>query len=202
VSYGEALSVDFEVEVKLPPYVDDNPIKVNFYDDSTRDLILNPSGIFQKDVDIVVFAVFLTDVKAPGSGRFSTVFMKYWNQYTDIQDYKIGFTLNLKLKSGETLQKIILGPSDEPDFMWDYIRVYLYDDVHQAPGAWYSHLLERQVTDQTLLTSIKLTGNDKTKDIDGNLTLSVFTYNDDADFDPISGLYRGKSITTVIISPR
>jgi hypothetical protein len=202
VTHSGGLSIEFNVEVKLPPYVDDNPITINFYDDDTRDLITNPTGIFQKDVDIVVFSVFFTDVNNPGAGRFSTVFNKYWNQYTGIEEYKIGFTLTFKLKTGETYQKIILGPHDEPDSMWDYIRIYLYDDIHQTPGVRYSHLLERQVTDQTLLTSIKLTGNSKTQDIDGNLTLSAFTYNGDEDFDPITGLYRGKSIVTLTITPQ
>ena len=50
------------------------------------------------------------------------------------------------------------------------------------------------------MTSIKLTGNGKTGEIDGPISLSAFTYDTEDDFDPITGLYRGSSITTILIT--
>ena len=202
VSTAEGLSTTFEVSVVQPPYVDDNPIILSLYNDATRQKLTSYTGPFVKNVDIGVFSVFFTDTDKPGSGYFQNVFTKYYNQYTDITAYKIGYYISFKLKSGETMEKVILGPKDDPDFMWDYVRVYLYDDVHQPIGHWYRHLLESEVKDNTLMTSIKLTGNGKTTDIDGAITLTAFAYNGTEDFDPITGHYRGISSYTILISPK
>ncbi len=39
----------------------------------------------------------------------------------------------------------------------EYLEVYLYDSIHHKPGEWYSHLLENQMKEETLITSFKLT---------------------------------------------
>ena len=200
VTYTEGLTAQFEITVKEPPYVDDNPITVRLFNDSTRVLLSSTTGPFVKNVDIGVYSVFFTDVSKADKGYFQNVFMKYWNTYTDIEDYKIGYFIQFKLKNGETMEKMILGPKDDPDFMWDYVRVYLYDDVHQPIGHWYRHLLESEVTHKTLITSIKLTGNGKTTEIDGPISLTVFTYNGPEDFDPQTSLYRGNSSYTITIA--
>jgi hypothetical protein len=202
VTYAEGITAQFDIQVVEPPYVDDNPITVRLYNDSTRVLLSTTTGPFVKNVDIGVFSVFFTDVSKADSGYFQNVFTKYWNNYTNIDQYKIGYYLMFKLKNGETMEKLILGPKDDPDYMWDYVRVYLYDDVHQPIGNWYRHLLESEVTDTTLMTSIKLTGNTKTTDIDGAISLTVFTYNGEEDFDPITQLYRGISSYTITIDPK
>lgn len=198
----DGISTQFDITVAYPPYADQNPIVLSLYDDSTRTRLDSYVGPFVKNVDIGVFSVFYTDVPKAASGYFQNVFVKYQNNYEDIETAKIGYALSFKLKSGETLSKQILGPSDDPDFMWDYVRVYLYDDVHQPIGHWYRHLLEKEVTESTLMTSIKLTGNGKTNDIDGPISLTAFTYDSPDDFDPVTGLYRGISSTTILISKK
>lgn len=202
VTYAEGITTQFVIEVIEPPYIDDNPITVRLYNETTRVLLTSTSGAFVKNVDIGVYSVFFTDVSTAAKGYFQTVFTQYYDDYTEIDDYKIGYDISFKLISGETMKKVILGPNDDPDFMWDYVRIYLYDDVHQPIGHWYRHLLESEVTESTLMTSIKLTGNGKTSEIDGPITLTVFTYNGTQDFDPITQLYRGNSRYTITINPK
>ncbi|MEI7668302.1 MAG: hypothetical protein WCI62_04860, partial [Erysipelotrichaceae bacterium] len=84
--------------------------------------------------------------------------------------------------------------------LFSMIEVYIYDDVNQPIGQWYSHLLESQVTSKTLITSIKLHGCAGTKDIVSPITLTVFTYNGDEDFDPITHKYRGNSSYSIVIN--
>lgn len=198
----DGFSTQFEITVALPPYVDHNPIVLGLFDDSTRTKLETYAGPFVKNVDIGVFSVFYTQEAKASSGYFQNVFPKYQKNYEGVDNAKIGYAISFKLTSGETLSKQILGPSDDPDFMWDYVRVYLYDDVHQPIGHWYRHLLESEVNDTTLMTSIKLTGNGKTDLIDGPIALTAFTYDSPDDFDPVTGLYRGISRVTLMISKK
>lgn len=85
-----------------------------------------------------------------------------------------GFLLEFDTPAGKC-EKLILGPSDITDAYWDYIETYIYDDIHQTPGAWYSHLTESEFTDETIVTSVKITAGAKISDVD-NLTLTVFLY--------------------------
>jgi len=71
-----------------------------------------------------------------------------------------------------------------------YFYVYLYDDVNQADGAFYSHL--EKMDDNTKITSIKIYAVDGIEKVE-NFILSVFTYKDNNDFDT-DGNYRGNSI--------
>ena len=82
-----------------------------------------------------------------------------------------------------------------------YIYNYLYDDIHQPDGAWYSHVEENQVTNETIYSSIKLYAAEKTNEISSPITLTVFTYDTADDFDE-SGMYRGNSKYTITIKKK
>jgi len=75
--------------------------------------------------------------------------------------------------------------------IFDYVQLYLYDDVHKEIGAWYSHVTEEEYNEDTLLTSIKLTASTNIDKIISNITVIAFSYDED-DFDE-EGFYRGKS---------
>ena len=47
----------------------------------------------------------------------------------------------------------------------EYIEVYLYDDIHQDDGAWYSHLTEATTNDETVISSIKLTAGSRINEV-------------------------------------
>ena len=75
-----------------------------------------------------------------------------------------------------------------------YLYVYLYDDINQQDGAWYSHVEESQVNENTIFSSIKL--YQVTDNFSSPIKLTVFTYKSDDDFDT-NGNYRGNSSYTI-----
>ena len=77
------------------------------------------------------------------------------------------------------------------------MQIYLYDDVNQKDGAWYSHITEEEYNDNSILTSIKLTGSTFTNEITSDIILTVFTYDED-DFDE-NNQYRGISKDKITI---
>jgi hypothetical protein len=193
------LKVSFEVEVQYPPYQDDNPITIGLYDDNTRILLSETSGIFKNEVDVGVFSAFASrDDKIP-SGYFQKVWPSYWVAIEGSAEYKLGYELSFTLSSGDKINQMILSPKDTAP-IFGLIEVYIYDDVNQPLHHWYSHLLEKQMTESTVITSIKLHGCVGTKDIASPIILTVFTYNGDEDFDPITHKYRGIGSYSITIN--
>lgn len=108
--------------------------------------------------DIASFYVFPENAQAEGFlyDGFTDYWKKLWADYGDSDRAKIGYELTISLADGTDIVKKITKPSDTEEF-YDYIEIYLYDDIHQEPGAWYSHLTDGQITGDTLMTSIKVT---------------------------------------------
>lgn len=182
-----------KVEIKEEEkYVDDNPIKLGIF--LVDNNYINKEVIkdtyyanLQSGVDIASFEVFFTDEEVINGSNFKNTWNKYYDNYTNIENYKIGYNIKFILNDGTSFEDNFLEP-DNYKFA-DYFYVYLYDDVHQRDGTFYSHLEE--VGDNTLITSIKLyavDGIDKVEDI----VLTAFTYDSEDDFD-VSGNYRGNS---------
>jgi hypothetical protein len=193
------LKASFEVEVQLPPYQDDNPISIGLYDDSTRVLLTETNGIFKNEIDVGVYSAFASREEKLASGYFQNVWPSYWEAIEGSETYKLGYELSFTLSSGEKINQMILSPKDTAP-IFDLIEVYIYDDVNQPLHHWYSHLLEKQMTDKTVITSIKLHGCEGTKDIVSPLILTVFTYNGEEDFDPVTHKYRGIGSYSIIIN--
>ena len=84
--------------------------------------------------------------------------------------------------------------------MEPYLYVYLYDDVHQPDGTWYSHLEPVDMKDNTVFSSIKLYFAQQGSKISSPITLTVFTYDED-DIDS-SGKYKGTSKYTITINTK
>ena len=148
---------DVKEEVK-EEYEDNNPIKVGLFlaDDSNyhnkNKLVDTYYTNFTSGKDIGSFEVFFTDDNVIDGNRFKDTWYKYYNMYENINDYKIGFNIKFILKDGTNYNGNFLEP-DEYKFS-DYFYVYLYDDVNQADGAFYSHL--EKMDDNTKITSIKI----------------------------------------------
>lgn len=185
---------NIQEEVK---YVDDNKIKLGIFPASNN--YNNKSVItdtyytdFISGVDIGSFEVFLTDEKVVNGTSFKDVWNTYYNKYENIESYKIGYNIKFILKDGTIYEGNFLTPNI---FKFsEFFYVYLYDDINQPDGAFYSHLEE--VNDNTMITSIKIyavSGIDKVE----NFILTAFTYDDD-DFDE-NGNYRGNSINGIRI---
>ena len=188
--------------VEEPVYVDDNPIKVGFYNKNGYVLSLahDYSGPIYTKKDITTFQVFFSNDEEV---RFSNVkFGEYfYNTFSEInpdKKYKIGFNLSYDLNDGTHISQNIFGPSTTQT-NYDYIEVYLYDSYKHRNDSFYSHIEEYEYNDETMMTSIKLTAGSKFNDIASKITLTVFTYDED-DFDEETYEYRGNSKYSLQIS--
>lgn len=179
-------------------YVDDNPIKLSLflYDNNYH----NKKRIedtyyanFTSDVDIGSFEVFLTDESTIDGINFKDTWNKYYNNYVDITNYKIGYNIKFVLNDGTSYNSNYLEPDNYR--YGEYFYTYLYDDIHQVDGAFYSHL--ENMEDNTLITSIKIYAVEGIDKVD-YFVLSAFTYDGEEDFDG-EGNYRGNSIYRVNI---
>ena len=178
---------------KTPEYVDTNPIKVGLYRNGK--LVHEFNNKFKDYIDVAVFDIVYTNDENLGSTNLKKNWSKYYNQYENIDDYKIGFYLEFEME-GNKVENIILDPSAKYK-AGPCIFVYLYDGIHQKDGVRYSHLEMKDIKDDTIYSSIKLY-MEQAKKITSPIKLTVFTYKNDYDFDT-NGYYRGNSKYTVTI---
>ena len=134
-----------------------------------------------------------------------------WNTVNTATDYKIGYEMSFDA-GGEHKVITILKPGDielNPDLyngdypegsdysdIPGYMGVWVYDDLHQD-GGFYIHITQAEVTDETLLTSIKFRPTPKSNEI-SNFELRAFSYSSDQEFDE-EGRYIGNYAATVSI---
>ena len=175
-------------------YEDDNPIKVGLYNNGK--LVTEYRTKFVNGRDIGSFDIYFTDIQDVGSTNTKYNFKKYYNNYNDIDNYKIGFYISFEANN-EHYEKVVLD-YDVEFALQPYIYIYLYDDVHQPDGAFYNHVTKEDYGDDTIFSSIKLYLARRKDEIQSDITLSVFTYDSDDDFDD-EGYYRGNSIYTMTI---
>lgn len=180
----------------VEPYIDDNPILLGLYQNQngTKNLLTSYDSPLIQYQDIISFEVYYTKEDTL-VGNQKELWNQYYQNYQDIDTYKIGYHISFKTRDLEVNQTI-LNPSDVGSF-FDYIQVYLYDDIHQDSG-WYDHISQEEVTEETRFTSIKLTASTRINEIISPITLTAFTYNED-DFDE-NGNYRGGSSYQVVIN--
>ena len=82
--------------------------------------------------------------------------------------------------------------------MTPYLYNYLYDDIHQEDGVWYSHIEPEDMKENTIFSSIKLYSAQEGSKIKYPINLTVFTYDSNDDFNEL-GYYRGNSYYTITI---
>ena len=187
------------LNTKEEEYTDDNPIKLGIYlvDNNYRNKkSLSEEYItdFIKREDVGSFEVFYSPDVVDGI-KFRDTWDKYYNNYSDIDKYKIGYYIKLELEDGTQLEHTFLAP--DIFIFGEYCFIYFYDDVHQADGAFYSHL--ETMEDNTIMSSVKIWATDGIDKV-GSIILKAFTYDSD-DFDS-DGNYRGNSFSTVRIVKR
>ena len=181
-----------KIEEKIEPeYIDTNPITVGLYHKGK--LVDNYNFKFRNETDIATFNIVYTNEKDLGGTNVKNNWKKYYDNYKDIDNYKIGFFIEMDA-NGEKKESLMLDPSGLYNLA-PYLYVYLYDGVH-AKGK-YTHLSMDDINDQTIYSSIKLFLYRETKDITSPIKLTVFTYKDENDFK--DGYYRGNSKYTITI---
>lgn len=189
------IDLDKQLDISINTYQDNNPITIGLYED--EHLIKDYHVKLTNMKDITVFNIYYTNQDPLENNYIKYNWNKYYKNYENIDKYKIGFIISFEAE-GKLYKEQILTPDCEYIFA-PYLYVYLYDDINQPNGSWYSHLLPEEVTDKTIFSSIKLFMANKATDISSPITLTVFTYDED-DFDS-SNNYIGKSKYTTTIIP-
>lgn len=189
--------------VKEPTYVDDNPVTLGLYTrNSTTGYHYIESDIYlpwNQYVDIEVFKVLPTHDSVINYWYMQDAFPHYWQNYENNSKYKIGFNLSYKTIDGESFSWNIINPSDKMNQVFNFVQLYVYDDIHPAKGSWYDHLEDNEMTEGVIFTSIKLCASTFINNIQSPMQLTVFSYDSSDDFDPTTGLYRGNSYHTINI---
>ena len=183
-----------ELKKEEEKYIDNNPIIIGLYEDYStlvKDYYTDKTSL--KDL---FFSAFYTNDESIVQGYVKNRFLNYMNNYENVNDYKIGYTISFYV-GDEYISKTITEITDEYVFN-PYFYVYLYDDVNQEIGAWYSHLTKNDVQDYNIFTSIKLYLVEIDK-VTSPIELTVFTYDTEDDFDD-KGNYRGNSKYTININ--
>ena len=85
---------------------------------------------------------------------------------------------------------------EEAASLFSKLQFYLYDDVTDMGNRIYYHLRQYEMTENTLITSVKMVGDRLTPYVNGPIELTAFTYDGD-DFE--SNEYRGISKYTIIV---
>ena len=179
-------------------YIDDNPTKIAFYSGS--------NGVYKRldkyeshpefMKEIGVFSIILSDEKEVYGSSIKSLYKEKIEDNPLYQNYKIGFNIKFTLKDGTVINENILRPILYANYGFcHYLYAWIYDDVNA--NGWHSHIEEDEFTDDTIMSSIKLMWGKTYDEIDSDIELTVFTYDDD-DFDE-QGNYRGKSKYTTII---
>lgn len=190
------VKVEKETNDYIDPYIDNNPIILGLYqnNNNSRKLLTNFKSPLTIYTDIISLEVYYTNEES-FIGNQKELWTKYKNNYKDIEKYKIGYNIKFETTK-EKIDKNILSPKDV-ESIFNYIQIYLYDDINQEVS-YYSHITESEVTDKTILSSIKLTASIYINEIISPITITAFTYDED-DFDEKNN-YRGKSSYKVIIN--
>lgn len=189
-----------EEEPKEPEYVDENPVKISLYVDSNSGLDKSPlefKTTWIKKKDITVFGSIFSEDDKFGNDYYQNIWKNAAGKYDDYTKYKTGWQLEFSLADGTNIDQMIFKPSDV-SYFYDYLEIYLYDSANVPIGVWYSHMLDEEMTDETVLTSMKLTAGSKYEEISSPIKVTVFTYDSDDDFDK-DGHYRGNSSYSVLV---
>lgn len=180
--------------IPIQEYVDDNPIKIGIYDGNK--LVKDYQTNFISKTDLAVFNILYTNEEIIDYNSTKVNWKKYYDTYNNIEKYKTGFYISFEA-DGKLHEKTILDSNNT--YVFDpYMFIYLYDDVNQPDNTWYSHVEPNEENERTIFSSIKLYLVDSDF-ITSPITLTVFTYDSDDDFDD-DGKYRGKSSYTIHIS--
>lgn len=190
-----------EKNIEEPKYVDDNPIKIGLYVQKGNYKTLVKDDYYcnwdPEEILGLFYAVYTNDDVIAGNS-FNTVWKEYFNNYSNIDKYRIGYNISFTMNDGEIINQTILNP-DHAYLMYPEIQFYLYDDINLIPGKRYYHVTHDDMNENTLCSSAKLVGDKRTPNIASDILLTVFTYDSDDDFEPETGKYRGNSYYTITI---
>jgi hypothetical protein len=157
-----------------------------------------------KGKDIGVFYAYPVEQETVEQLPFMDLFKKYWYVFPSADDYKIGYSVVIELYNGETIDMTIRLPKDSPKdpkaYFYQFIEIYVYDNLNRIPGPTFYHLEESSTFNNTIMTSIKLTAGSRSDEV-REIRLTAFVFDGDSDFDSVSGKYTGKTFCEVVVAP-
>lgn len=202
-----------EEETTIPQIKNEKPVALYTmdYGDMVCRKVTGISREWSEYEDLESFGAFATSEELFEFSSETEAHNEIWNSITTENTYKIGYELSFDV--GGTHKVItILKPGDienNPDLyngdypedgdyseITGYLGVWVYDDMHQDGGG-YIHITQEEVTEETLLTSIKLRPTPQSEEID-NLILKAFSYSSQDEFDS-NGHYCGNYASSVTI---
>lgn len=185
---------------KEEEYVDENKMKIGLYIDegATKKLVDKYYCDFTAENVMGIFYAIPTTEETINGKDFKSVFDTYYNKYENSEKYKIGYNIKFELKDGRVVDETILNP-DDAYFMFPKVQCYLYDDINLIPGRPYYHITQDIMTEDRICSSIKLVGDKESKNIISPIELTVFTFDGEDDFTPITRKYRGNNKYTIYI---
>lgn len=182
-----------KIEVKKT-YKDDNNMPISFYENNKK--ITTKKVVFEVGRDLGIFQVFPSNEDSIDNWNH---FYDEWSKYDTNHNTKIGYNVSFTTNDGKSISYNILSPTYSKEYD-SYMMPFLYDDYNNRGKSWYSHVEENSYNENTFLTSIKLFANGDISNINSNINLTVFTYDTEDDFDPITKEYRGNSKATLVLT--
>lgn len=180
-------------------YVDQNHTQIGIYREVGNKLILltDYNTSIKSGTDIGVFQIYPSNDKEISlDKKFGNIFYDKFVSLENHDNLKIGFNIKFTLKDGTNINHRILDPNTT--IKDENIFTYLYDDYKNVNNTFYSHIEPSEYDDSTLFTSIKLYAS-SVENLDSDITLTVFTYDTEDDFDEY-GNYRGNSSYSITIT--
>jgi len=189
--------INIDNTIKIDEYIDNNPVQIGIYENNN--LVKNYKTTLSNFKDIAVFNIYYTNKEKLDSSNIKYNYQKYLNNYQNINNHKNGFYIKYETED-KLIEELILDPKSMHK-MAPYLYVYLYDDINQTPGSFYSHLESSDMKENTIISSIKLFTAHKGTSITSPITLTAFTYDTEDDFTK-DNHYRGTSSYTIQIETK
>ncbi len=185
-------NIETKEQQTYPVYVDDNPIKIGIYENDIS--LVKEYKVLKRSGNEFILSFYYTNIDNLGNRYQKENWNKFYNEYSNIDNYKIGFSFSFYV--GDTkIERTILKP-EEYAFN-PYFYIYIYDDINQPANTFYSHLLESDITENTIFSSMKIYLVEPSL-ITSPISFTVFTYDGLEDFDENNN-YRGNSKYTINI---
>lgn len=154
------------------------------------------SAAWVKGRDITSFECIASDAaELKNKDYFQDLWREEWEKFENHDQCKIAYRVQFKTSDGKNIDKMLMKAGDELEYR-DYIENYLYDDIHQVRGKWYSHLNPEDMNEETILSSLKFTAGRNIEKVYSPITVSAYIYYSDLDFDE-EGNYVGAVSYTV-----
>ncbi len=148
--------------------------------------------------DLCVFAMFPSLEQTLTGTYFKYIWEDAVEKNPASDGLKVGYFFEYNTPEGRYAERI-LRPADITDTYWDFVEVYIYDDVNQELNTWYSHLLDSEMREETLITSFKITAGARIGEVT-DMKLTAFLY-DPAEAGEIDGDYIAHHGYTVTVIP-